>query len=111
MAATWDPALIQKVGDVVATEARAKFNTQPLNADRGLYQGLTIWSPNINIFRDPRWGRGQETYGEDPYLTSRIGIAFVRGLQGPDLKHPKVIATVKHLAVHSAPRAGATAST
>ncbi|KTW14734.1 glycoside hydrolase family 3 C-terminal domain-containing protein [Sphingomonas sanguinis] len=106
MAATWDPALIQKVGDVVAVEARAKFNAQPLNADRGLYQGLTIWSPNINIFRDPRWGRGQETYGEDPFLTSRIGIAFVRGLQGPDLKHPKVIATVKHMAVHSGPEGG-----
>lgn len=106
MAATWDTALVQRIGDVVATEARAKFNRKPVGADRRIYEGLTIWSPNINIFRDPRWGRGQETYGEDPYLTGRIGTAFVRGLQGPDPAHPKVIATPKHLAVHSGPEAG-----
>lgn len=106
MAATWDAPLMQKVGDVVATEARAKFNARPLAADRRIYEGLTIWSPNINIFRDPRWGRGQETYGEDPYLTGHLGVAFVRGLQGPDPAHPKVVATPKHLAVHSGPEAG-----
>lgn len=106
MAATWDTALVNRIGDVVATEARAKFNARPAGADRRIYEGLTIWSPNINIFRDPRWGRGQETYGEDPYLTGRLGVAFVQGLQGPDPVHPKVIATPKHLAVHSGPEAG-----
>ncbi|KQN20598.1 glycoside hydrolase family 3 [Sphingomonas sp. Leaf33] len=106
MAATWDTVLVGRIGDVVATEARAKFNRKPVGADRRIYEGLTIWSPNINIFRDPRWGRGQETYGEDPYLTGRIGTAFVRGLQGPDPAHPKVIATPKHFAVHSGPEAG-----
>ena len=106
MAATWDTDLVHRIGDVVATEARAKFNARPASADRRIYEGLTIWSPNINIFRDPRWGRGQETYGEDPYLTGRLGVAFVTGLQGPDRAHPKVIATPKHLAVHSGPEAG-----
>jgi beta-glucosidase len=106
LAATWDPDLIERVGAVVSTEARARFNAQPAAADRRIYQGLTIWSPNINIFRDPRWGRGQETYGEDPYLTGTLGVAFVRGLQGPDPQHPRVIATPKHLAVHSGPEAG-----
>ena len=106
MAATWDTDLVHRIGDVVATEARAKFNARPAAADRRIYEGLTIWSPNINIFRDPRWGRGQETYGEDPYLTGRLGVAFVTGLQGPDPTHPKVIATPKHLAVHSGPEAG-----
>lgn len=106
MAATWDVDLLHKVGDVVATEARAKFNARPIGADRRIYEGLTIWSPNINIFRDPRWGRGQETYGEDPYLTGRLGVAFIQGLQGPDPKYPKVIATPKHFAVHSGPEAG-----
>ncbi|WP_394646497.1 glycoside hydrolase family 3 C-terminal domain-containing protein [uncultured Sphingomonas sp.] len=106
MAATWDTGLVHRIGDVVATEARAKFNAQPVGANRRIYEGLTIWSPNINIFRDPRWGRGQETYGEDPYLTGRMGVAFVTGLQGPDPLHPKVIATPKHLAVHSGPEAG-----
>ena len=106
MAATWDTDLVRRIGDVVATEARAKFNAKPVGADRRIYEGLTIWSPNINIFRDPRWGRGQETYGEDPYLTGRMGVAFVTGLQGPDPAHPKVIATPKHLAVHSGPEAG-----
>ncbi|KQN94115.1 glycoside hydrolase family 3 [Sphingomonas sp. Leaf231] len=106
MAATWDTDLVHRIGDVVATEARAKFNAKPASADRRIYEGLTIWSPNINIFRDPRWGRGQETYGEDPYLTGRLGVAFVTGLQGPDPLQPKVIATPKHLAVHSGPEAG-----
>lgn len=106
LAATWDAELLGKVGDVVATEARAKFNTKPADADRRIFEGLTIWSPNINIFRDPRWGRGQETYGEDPFLTGTLGVAFVKGLQGPDPSQPKVIATPKHLAVHSGPEAG-----
>ena len=106
LAATWDEGLLGRIGDVVATEARAKWNARPRNAARGLFEGLTIWSPNINIFRDPRWGRGQETYGEDPLLTGRLGAAFIRGLQGPDPAHPKVIATPKHLAVHSGPEAG-----
>ncbi|WP_029013067.1 glycoside hydrolase family 3 C-terminal domain-containing protein [Niveispirillum irakense] len=106
LAATWDTALMQKVGDVVATEARAKYNAKPADADRRIFEGLTIWSPNINIFRDPRWGRGQETYGEDPHLTGAMGVAFIKGLQGPDPSQPKVIATPKHLAVHSGPEAG-----
>ena len=106
LAATWDEDLLRRVGDVVATEARAKFNARPKGSGSGLFEGLTIWSPNINIFRDPRWGRGQETYGEDPVLTGRLGAAFIRGLQGPDPAHPKVIATPKHLAVHSGPEAG-----
>ena len=106
MAATWDTGLVHRIGDVVATEARARFNARPVDADRRIYEGLTIWSPNINIFRDPRWGRGQETYGEDPYLTGRLGVAFITGLQGDDPAHPKVIATPKHFAVHSGPEAG-----
>lgn len=106
LAATWDPALMEKVGTVISTEARARFNAQSPSADRRIYQGLTIWSPNINIFRDPRWGRGQETYGEDPLLTGSLAVGFIRGLQGPDLAHPRVIATAKHLAVHSGPEAG-----
>lgn len=106
MAATWDTGLMHRIGDVVATEARAKFNARPAQADRRIYEGLTIWSPNINIFRDPRWGRGQETYGEDPHLTGSLGVAFISGLQGPDPAWPKVIATPKHLAVHSGPEAG-----
>lgn len=106
LAATWDVPLLHKVGDTVATEARAKFNAKPVNADRKIYEGLTIWSPNINIFRDPRWGRGQETYGEDPFLTGHLAIGFIQGLQGPDPAHPKVLATPKHFAVHSGPEAG-----
>lgn len=106
LAATWDEDLLRRVGDVVATEARAKFNAQSMGAGSGLFQGLTIWSPNINIFRDPRWGRGQETYGEDPYLTGRLAVAFIQGLQGPDPEHPKAIATPKHFVVHSGPEAG-----
>jgi beta-glucosidase len=104
MAATWDPELIEQMGDVVSTEARAKYNySLQKNDSTGRYEGLTFWSPNINIFRDPRWGRGQETYGEDPFLTSRIGIAYVKGLQGNDPKYLKVAATAKHFAVHSGP--------
>jgi beta-glucosidase len=106
LAATWDSELLHAVGDVVATEARAKYNAVGIDKDHGRYQGLTIWSPNINIFRDPRWGRGQETYGEDPYLTGVLATAFVQGLQGPDPAHPKSIASIKHLAVHSGPEAG-----
>ena len=103
MAATWNPALIQREADVISTEARAKHQEHVRKGEFAIYQGLTFWSPNINIFRDPRWGRGQETYGEDPFLTSRIGISFVRGLQGNDPKYFKVIATAKHFAVHSGP--------
>jgi beta-glucosidase len=103
MAATWDPALVGDVATVISTEARAKHHEAINNGKSGLYQGLTFWSPNINIFRDPRWGRGQETYGEDPYLTARIGVAFVEGLQGNDPHYYKVISTAKHFAVHSGP--------
>ena len=106
LAAAWDKDLMQEVGDVVSTEARAKFNLIGAAADHGRYQGLTIWSPNINIFRDPRWGRGQETYGEDPYLAGALAVGFIRGVQGPDPLHPKAIATAKHFAVHSGPEAG-----
>lgn len=103
MAATWNPKLIKNVADIISTEARAKFNHSVSIGQRNRYQGLTMWTPNINIFRDPRWGRGQETYGEDPYLTSRLGVAFVKGLQGDDPNYFKVIATPKHFAVHSGP--------
>ncbi|HET9524970.1 MAG TPA: glycoside hydrolase family 3 N-terminal domain-containing protein, partial [Pyrinomonadaceae bacterium] len=103
LAATWDTKLMYEVADVISTEARAKHHEYARNNQFGRYQGLTFWSPNINIFRDPRWGRGQETYGEDPYLTGRLGIQFVRGLQGNDPRYFKVIATPKHYAVHSGP--------
>jgi beta-glucosidase len=103
LAATWDTGLLHAVGDTIATEARAKYSDAIAHGNHGIYFGLTIWSPNINIFRDPRWGRGQETYGEDPYLTSRMGLAFVTGLQGDAPKYLKVIATPKHFAVHSGP--------
>src|ERR1035437_722641 len=103
MAATWNPALIQREADVISTEARAKHQEHVRKGEFGIYQGLTYWTPNINIFRDPRWGRGQETYGEDPFLTSRIGVSFVKGLQGNDPKYFKAIATAKHFAVHSGP--------
>jgi beta-glucosidase len=106
LAASWDVDLLRRVGDVVSTEARAKYNAGARGAARPRFAGLHLWSPNINIFRDPRWGRGQETYGEDPYLTGRLGIAFVQGVQGPDPAFPKAIATPKHLAVHSGPEAG-----
>lgn len=103
LAATWDPDLMHKVADVISTEARAKHHEFIRQGQRRRYEGLTFWSPNINIFRDPRWGRGQETFGEDPYLTSKLGVAFVRGLQGDDPRYLKVIATPKHYAVHSGP--------
>ena len=106
LAATWDPALIERVGDVIATEARAKHNVAVKANHYNRYTGLTYWSPNINIFRDPRWGRGQETYGEDPYLTATTGVAFIRGLQGDDPHYYKVVATPKHFAVHSGPEPG-----
>jgi len=103
MAATWNPLLIRQEADIIATEARAKYYEAIAKDQHGIYQGLTFWSPNINIFRDPRWGRGQETYGEDPCLTARIGKSFVEGLQGDDPKYFKVISTAKHFAVHSGP--------
>jgi beta-glucosidase len=103
LAATWDTDLMLRVADVISTEARAKHHEAVRSGDYGRYKGLTMWSPNINIFRDPRWGRGQETYGEDPYLTARLGVQFVKGLQGNDPKYYKVISTPKHYAVHSGP--------
>lgn len=104
MAATWDPELVQKVASAVGDEARAKYHEAlRRNGFTGMFQGLTVWSPNINIFRDPRWGRGQETWGEDPYLTGEMGAAYVRGLQGDDPKYLKVAACAKHYAVHSGP--------
>jgi beta-glucosidase len=103
IAATWDPALVRQMGDVIATEGRAIHNQAEREGNHRIYYGLTYWSPNINIFRDPRWGRGQETYGEDPFLTSRTGVAFIEGVQGEDPEHPKAVATSKHFAVHSGP--------
>jgi beta-glucosidase len=103
MAATWDGDLVHREAESIGVEARAKYNDAIAHDVHSIYFGLTIWSPNINIFRDPRWGRGQETYGEDPFLTSRLGSLFVRGLQGDDPAHPMVIATSKHFAVHSGP--------
>lgn len=103
LGATWDTELMHQVADVISTEARAKYHEAIRNNQHARYEGLTFWSPNINIFRDPRWGRGQETYGEDPYLTARLGVEFVKGLQGDDPKYYKVIATPKHYAVHSGP--------
>ncbi len=103
MAASFDTELMLKTATVISDEARAKHHEDLRNGSRKIYQGLTFWSPNINIFRDPRWGRGQETYGEDPYLTGQMGIAFVKGLQGDDPKYLKVVSTAKHYAVHSGP--------
>ncbi len=103
MAATWDTNLIHQEADVISTEARAKYAAAQKEGNHNIYFGLTFWAPNINIFRDPRWGRGQETYGEDPYLTSRLGVAFVQGMQGDDPKYLKVVSTPKHFAVHSGP--------
>ena len=104
LAAMFDDALVEKLGDVASTEGRAKFNQFSKKGDRDIYHGLSFWSPNINIFRDPRWGRGHETYGEDPYLTSRLGQAYVHGLQGNGA-HLKSAACAKHFAVHSGPEA------
>ena len=105
MAATWDAPLIHEVADTIATEARAKHNAyaQAHGGDSVRYVGLTFWTPNINLFRDPRWGRGMETYGEDPFLTGSMAVQFIKGLQGDDPKYFKTVATVKHFAVHSGP--------
>lgn len=103
MAASWDDNLIHEVASVISDEARAKHHEFVRRNKRFIYQGLTLWSPNINIFRDPRWGRGQETYGEDPFLTGTLGVQFIKGLQGDDPNYYKTIATVKHFAVHSGP--------
>ncbi len=105
LAATFDARLMRRVGDVVSTEARAKYNLFTAQDRRGLCQGLTLWSPNVNMFRDPRWGRGQETFGEDPYLSGMMGAAYVRGLQGDDPNYYKAVACAKHFAVHSGPEA------
>ena len=107
MAATWDTPLIHEVADTIATEARAKHNAyaQLHGGDSVRYVGLTFWTPTINLFRDPRWGRGQETYGEDPFLTSQMAVAFIRGLQGDDPKYLKAMACAKHFAVYSGPEA------
>ncbi|MGB4657694.1 MAG: glycoside hydrolase family 3 C-terminal domain-containing protein [Mobilitalea sp.] len=103
LAATFDEDLLEEVADTVSTEGRAKFNIQQKYNDTDIYKGLTFWSPNVNIFRDPRWGRGHETYGEDPYLSSRLGIRFINGIQGHDKKYLKAAACAKHFAVHSGP--------
>ncbi len=101
--ASFDPDLAKRVASAISTEARAKYKIAQSQGNRGKYAGLTFWTPNVNVFRDPRWGRGQETYGEDPYLMSRIGVAFVNGLQGDDEKYLKSAACAKHFAVHSGP--------
>lgn len=110
LAATWDTPLMHRIADIISTEARAKYNDALVHPGEttteilpGRTAGLTYWSPNVNIFRDPRWGRGQETYGEDPYLTGRMGVAFVTGMQGNDPHYLKVVSTPKHYAVHSGP--------
>ncbi len=103
MAATFSEEVVFHTAEIISTEARAKYNESQRKGDYGIYKGLTMWSPNINIFRDPRWGRGQETYGEDPYLTGLLGVAFIRGLQGTDDKYLKTSACAKHFAVHSGP--------
>lgn len=105
LAAMFDQNAVKRAGEVVSTEQRAKHNEFAKHGDRDIYKGLSIWSPNINIFRDPRWGRGQETYGEDPFLTAELGKAFVNGLQGDDKEHLRTAACAKHFAVHSGPEA------
>jgi beta-glucosidase len=103
LAAAWDTELLHMVATAISDEARAKHHQAARDGRRGIYDGLTFWSPNINLFRDPRWGRGMETYGEDPYLTGRLAVAFVRGMQGDDPRYLKTVATPKHFAVHSGP--------
>jgi beta-glucosidase len=103
MAATWDTSLVHRMAQTISTEARAKYNQAMRENDHEMFFGLTFWAPNINIFRDPRWGRGQETYGEDPFLTGRMAVAFVTGMQGNDPKYLKVVSTPKHFDVHSGP--------
>src|SRR5579884_4252808 len=102
-AATWDTNLLFREATAISDEARAKHQEYVRRGKRGIYQGLTFWTPNINLFRDPRWGRGMETYGEDPYLTGRLAVQFIRGLQGQDPRYLKTVATAKHYAVHSGP--------
>lgn len=104
LAAAFDTEMMKEIGSVIATEGRAKYNENQKYGDRDIYKGLTFWAPNVNIFRDPRWGRGHETYGEDPYLTSRLAVAFIQGLQG-DGEYMKTAACAKHFAVHSGPEA------
>jgi len=106
LAATWDTDLMFRVASAISDEARAKNNEFVRRGKRNIYQGLTFWTPNMNLFRDPRWGRGMETYGEDPYLTGRFAVSFIKGMQGDDPKYLKVIATAKHFAVHSGPEPG-----
>ena len=103
MSAMWDRKQMFQVAAAISDEARAKHHEFTSRNKRGIYQGLTFWTPNINIFRDPRWGRGMETYGEDPYLTGELGVQFIKGLQGDDLTYYKLIATAKHFVVHSGP--------
>ncbi|NJD19254.1 MAG: glucan 1,4-alpha-glucosidase, partial [Gemmatimonadetes bacterium] len=103
LAATFDSSLVHRVAAAISGEARAKDHEWQRRGRRGIYEGLTFWSPNINIFRDPRWGRGMETYGEDPWLAGSLAVAFVRGMQGDDPIHLKTVATPKHYAVHSGP--------
>jgi beta-glucosidase len=103
MAATWDTALVHQMAEVISTEARAKYQQAMREDHHEMFFGLTFWAPNVNIFRDPRWGRGQETYGEDPFLSGRMAVAFVSGMQGSDPKQLKVVSTPKHFAVHSGP--------
>ncbi len=103
LAATFDEDFIEEVADAISTEGRAKYHMQQKFGDTGIYKGLTFWAPNVNIFRDPRWGRGHETFGEDPYLTARLGVRFIQGIQGHDAAHLKAAACAKHFAVHSGP--------
>lgn len=103
MAAAFDEEMMEEVGDVVATEGRAKFSMQQKYGDLDIYKGLTFWAPNVNIFRDPRWGRGHETFGEDPYLSARLGVRYIEGIQGHDDRYLKAAACAKHFAVHSGP--------
>ncbi|MFH1086868.1 MAG: glycoside hydrolase family 3 N-terminal domain-containing protein, partial [Chloroflexota bacterium] len=105
LAAMWDTSLMHRVATVISDEGRAKHHAATRLGAPTAYTGLTFWSPNINIFRDPRWGRGHETYGEDPYLTARLGVAFIKGLQGDDPTYLKAAACAKHYAVHSGPEA------
>jgi beta-glucosidase len=106
MAATFDPPLVRRIGDVISTEGRAKYHEALRRGEHGAFQGLTFWSPNINLFRDPRWGRGHETFGEDPFLTGTMAVEFIRGIQGDDPHYLKAVATAKHFAVHSGPEEG-----
>ena len=106
LAAAWDADLLRRVATAISDEARAKHHDSARRGKRGIYQGLTFWSPNINLVRDPRWGRGMETYGEDPHLTGALAVAFIRGLQGDDPRYLKLVATPKHFAVHSGPEPG-----